>query len=192
MSKIERVYDVELRALNDESREVEGYAVVFNASTDLGWFTEEIDSRAFDNTDMSNVYLLFNHDENNVLAGTSNGSLKMSIDEHGLKQTSEIIDTNVGEDTLKLVKKGLINKMSFAFSIDRDGGEEWIGGEEKDHRIIRKIDKLYDVSLVTYPAYPQTNAYARSLTDELAEEHRRRVEQDKRMERILSDGKSIE
>lgn len=192
MSKIERVYDVELRALNDESREVEGYAVVFNASTDLGWFTEEIDSRAFDNTDMSNVYLLFNHDENNVLAGTSNGSLRMSIDEHGLKQTSEIIDTNVGEDTLKLVKNGLINKMSFAFSIDRDGGEEWIGGEEKDHRIIRKIDKLYDVSLVTYPAYPQTNAYARSLTDELAEEHRRRVEQDKRMERILSNGKSIE
>lgn len=192
MSKIERVYDVELRALNDESREVEGYAVVFNASTDLGWFTEEIDSRAFDETDMSNVYLLFNHDENNVLAGTSNGSLRMTIDEHGLKQTSEIIDTNVGEDTLKLVKNGLINKMSFAFSIDRDGGEEWIGGEEKDHRIIRKIDKLYDVSLVTYPAYPQTNAYARSLTDELAEEHRRRVEQDKRMERILSNGKSIE
>ena len=192
MSKIERVYDVELRALNDESREVEGYAVVFNASTDLGWFTEEIDSRAFDNTDMSNVYLLFNHDENNVLAGTSNGSLRMTIDEHGLKQTSDIIDTNVGEDTLKLVKNGLINKMSFAFSIDRDGGEEWISGEEKDHRIIRKIDKLYDVSLVTYPAYPQTNAYARSLTDELAEEHRRRVEQDKRMERILSNGKSIE
>ena len=76
MNKIERIYDVELRSQSD-SREVEGYAVVFNAKTDLGWFTEEIDSHAFDNTDMSNVYLLFNHDENNVLAGTVNGSLQM-------------------------------------------------------------------------------------------------------------------
>lgn len=186
MKKINRIYDVELRAVSEDSREVEGYAVVFNAPTDLGWFSEEIDRNAFANTDMSNVYLLFNHDENKVLAGTSNGSLKMKIDERGLFQTSNIIDTNDGEDVLKLVKNGLISKMSFSFTIDRDGGEEWIGGEEKDHRIIKKIDRLYDVSLVTYPAYPQTSAYARSVTDELAEEHKRRKEQSARMERILN------
>jgi hypothetical protein len=190
MSKITRVYDVELRSKNEESREVEGYAVVFNASTDLGWFTEEIDSRAFDNTDMSNVYLLFNHDENNVLAGTLNNSLKMSINETGLFQSSEIINTSLGEDVLKLVKNGLINKMSFAFSI-REGGEEWVERNGKEHRIIRDIDKLYDVSLVTYPAYAQTSAYARSnQVDELAEEHKRRKEQDLKMERILSNGKN--
>ena len=190
MSKITRVYDVELRSKNEESREVEGCAVVFNASTDLGWFTEEIDSRAFDNTDMSNVYLLFNHDENNVLAGTLNNSLKMSINETGLFQSSEIINTSLGEDVLKLVKNGLINKMSFAFSI-REGGEEWVEINGKEHRIIRDIDKLYDVSLVTYPAYAQTSAYARSnQVDELAEEHKRRKEQDLKMERILSNGKN--
>lgn len=194
MKTINRIYDVELRALDNEgSRDVEGYAVVFNAKTDLGWFTEEIDRDAFRNTDMKNVYLLFNHDENNVLAGTSNGSLKMVIDDKGLFQTSKIVDTTMGEDILKLVKNGLINKMSFAFTIDEDGGEEWISGVEKDHRIIKKIDKLFDVSLVTYPAYNQTSAYARSMqSDELAELHKRRKEQDKKMERILSNGKSNE
>lgn len=187
--KINRVYDVELRSV-PESREVDGYAVVFNAETDLGWFTEEIDRDAFNETDMSNVYLLFNHDENNVLAGTSNGSLKMEIDDTGLFQRSDIIDTTTGEDILKLVKKGLINKMSFAFTIAKDG-EEWSERNGKEHRIIRKIEKLFDVSLVTYPAYEQTSAYARSMTDELAEEHRRRVEQNKKLERILSNGKGI-
>lgn len=189
MNKINRVYDVELRTA-PESREVDGYAVVFNAVTDLGWFTEEIDRDAFNETDMSNVYLLFNHDENNVLAGTSNNSLKMEIDETGLFQKSNIIDTGTGEDVLKLVKNGLINKMSFAFTIAKDG-EEWSEVNGKEHRVIKKIDKLFDVSLVTYPAYEQTSAYARSKTDELAEEHRRRVEQSERMERILN-GKSIE
>lgn len=187
MKTINRIYDVELRAKQDESREVEGYAVVFNAKTDLGWFTEEIDKDAFRNADMSNVYLLFNHDENNVLAGTSNGSLKMVIDDKGLFQTSKIIDTTMGEDVLKLVKNNLVSKMSFAFTIDEDGGEEWISGSEKDHRIIRKIDKLFDVSLVVYPAYNQTSAYARSMqSDELAELHKRRKEQDEKMERILN------
>ena len=190
MSKITRVCDVELRATRDEDREVGGYAVVFNQTTDLGWFTEEIDRHAFDNADMSNVYLLFNHDENNVLAGTQNGSLRMRIDDSGLFQESNIIDTSLGEDTFKLVKNGLITKMSFGFTIDRDGGEEWISGQEKDHRIIRKIDKLYDVSLVTYPAYEQTSAFARSKTDELAELYKRRKEQTERMERLLN-GKDV-
>lgn len=187
MKTIKRIYDVELRAVENDSREVEGYAVVFNTKTDLGWFTEEIDRDAFRNTDMSNVYLLFNHDANNVLAGTSNGSLNMFIDEKGLFQKSQIIDTSLGEDILKLVKNNLINKMSFAFTIDEDGGEEWISGREKDHRIIRKIDKLFDVSLVTYPAYEQTSAYARNMqSDELAELHKRRKEQDEKLERILN------
>lgn len=187
MNKITRLYDVELRSKNEESREVEGYAVVFNTVTDLGWFTEEIDRNAFNETDMSNVYLLGNHDENIVLAGTSNNSLKWDIDEKGVYQKSTLIDTSVGEDWLKLVKNGLINKQSFAFTI-AEGGEEWTERDGKEHRIIRKIDRLYDFSLVTYPAYSATNV--RSATDELAEEHKRRREQDKKLERILSNGKN--
>lgn len=188
MNKIERVYDVEFRASEHNDREVEGYAVVFNQPTDLGWFTEEIDPHAFDEADMSNVYLLGNHDENIVLAGTSNNSLKWDINENGIYQRSSIVDTSVGEDWLKLVKKGLINKQSFAFTI-AEGGEEWSERDGKDFRLIRKISKVFDFSLVTYPAYPSTNV--RCLTDELAEEHKRRKEQSERMERILN-GKGIE
>lgn len=190
MKKITRVYDVELRAKQEEERAVEGYAVVFNSTTDLGWFTEEIDKDAFNETDISDVYLLFNHDENNILAGTQNDSLRLSIDDKGVFQDSNIIDTTTGKDIFKLVKNGLVRKMSFAFTI-ADGGEEWSERDGKEHRIIRKIDKLFDVSLVTYPAYSDTSAYARSMTDELAEQHKKRVEQKRKLERILSNGKSI-
>lgn len=188
--RVERIYDVELRQSKDENgREVEGYAVVFNARTDLGFFEEEIDQHALDNCDMTNVYLLFNHDENQVLAGTSNGSLNMRVDEHGLLQTSKIVDTSIGEDVLKLVKNGLINKMSFAFSIDEDGGQVWEEHADKDLRIIKKIKKLYDVSLVTYPAYNQTSAYARSnQIDESAKEYLRRKEQDLKLKELLGNG----
>ena len=183
MSKIERTYDVEFRASQDNERQVEGYAVVFNQPTDLGWFTEEIDRHAFDNADMSNVYLLGNHDENIVLAGTSNNSLMWEIDDRGVFQKSNIIDTSLGEDWLKLVKNGLINKQSFAFTIAKDG-EEWTERNGKEHRIIRKVNRVFDFSLVTYPAYPTTSV--RMKTDELAEEHRKRMEQSERMERILN------
>ena len=183
MNKIERCYDVEFRASQDNEREVEGYAVVFNTPTDLGWFTEEIDPHAFDEADMSNVYLLGNHDENIVLAGTSNNSLRWEINENGVFQRSNIIDTSLGEDWLKLVKNGLINKQSFAFTIAKDG-EEWTERNGKEHRLIRKIQRVYDFSLVIYPAYPTTSV--RCLTDELAEEHKKRMEQSARMERLLN------
>lgn len=191
MNKITRTYDVEMRSKKEDSREVEGYAVVFNSVTDLGWFTEEIDPHAFDETDMSNIYLLGNHDENIVLAGTSNDTLKWEIDETGVYQRSQIIDTSTGEDWLKLVKNNLINKQSFAFTIAEDG-EEWVERNGKEHRIIRKIEKMFDFSLVTYPAYSSTSAFARSnQIDELAKEHKRRKEQDEKLERILSNGKSF-
>lgn len=183
MKKIERVYNVEFRASEENDRQVEGYAVVFNQPTDLGWFIEEIDPHAFDEADMSNVYLLGNHNEDIVLAGTSNNSLAWDINENGVYQRSSIVDTSTGEDWLKLVKKGLINKQSFAFTIAEDG-EEWSERDGKEYRLIRKISKVFDFSLVTYPAYGSTSV--RSLTDELAEEHRRRKEQSARMERILN------
>ena len=74
MNKITRTADIEIRSDNPESRTVEGLAVVFNRDANLGWFTEEIDPRAFDNADMSDVVLNFNHDDSLLLAGTRNGS----------------------------------------------------------------------------------------------------------------------
>lgn len=185
--KMNRQFEVELRSENENT--CEGLACVFNRETDIGWFTEEIDAHAFDETDMSDVVLLFNHDENLVLAGTRNGSLELSVENTGLFQKSQIVNTTTGEDVMKLVREGLINKMSFAFSVSADG-EEWESRNGKEHRIIKKIKKLYDVSLVTRPAYDQTFAYARN--DELAQRHLdelKRKKQDEKMEELLN-GKS--
>lgn len=190
MSKVRRFANVEFRDVG-EGNHVEGVAAVFNQKADMGWFTEEIDRHAFDNTDMSDVVLNYNHNDDILLAGTRNGSLQLSVREDGLHQSSDIIDTTQGKDVTKLLRSGLISSMSFAFSI-ADGGEEWTRDGDKEHRIIRSISKLYDVSLVTFPAYPTTSAWLRANTDELADRHKalmeRRAEQDRRMKEIL-DGR---
>lgn len=190
MDKIVRYADVELRSAegNEPSNVVEGVAVVFDREADLGWFYEKIDRHAFDNTDMSDVVLNLNHDNNLLLAGTRNGSLMLQVSDAGLFQRSSIIDTTQGEDVKKLVRSGLISKMSFSFTI-AEGGERWeTGADGKEHRTITDISRLYDVSLVTFPAYPQTSAFMRS-GDDLAEQHKalmeRRAEQDKRLKEIL-------
>lgn len=187
MNKITRSATIELR--NDpDSRKVEGVAVVFDREADLGWFTEEIDPHALDRADLSDVVLNFNHDDSLLLAGTRNGSLTLEVRSDGLYQSAEIIDTTQGEDVLKLVRSGLISQMSFSFVI-ADGGERWDNRNGKEHRTITDISRLYDVSLVTFPAYPQT--WARSNNDELAERHKalleKRAEQDKRLKELLNE-----
>lgn len=193
--KITRTADIEFRFDGEEkeSRTVEGIACVFNQATDLGWFTEEIDRNAFEGCDFSDVVLNFNHDNSLILARTTNGSLTLYTDEKGLHQRAEIVKTSTGEDVLTLVRNKLISKMSFAFTIANDG-EEWVERDgEKDHRIIKKIGRLYDVSLVTFPAYEQTSVSARS-EDELAKERRdyldKLQEQKEKMERLIN-GKSM-
>lgn len=184
--KITRMASIEFRKTEDnESRTVEGLAAVFNQETDLGWYVESIDSKAFEGADIEDVILNLNHNDDFVLAGTRNGTLKLELREDGLYQTSSIIDTMQGNDVLKLVKEGLINKMSFAFTVDED---EWNEVDGVDHRKITKIGKLYDVSLVSFPAYPQTYVGLRNKEDldELAKIHLKRKEQDKRMEELLN------
>ena len=177
---------------NTEDR-LEGIAAVFNQITNIGSFTEEIAPEAFNNADMSDVVLNFNHDDSVLLAGTRNGSLQLQVRDNGLFQSSQVIDTMQGQDVMKLVRAGLISKMSFAFSI-AEGGEEWSQRDGKEHRTITGISRLYDVSLVTFPAYSGTSVWSRANSDELAEKHKalmqKRKEQDKRMEEILN-GKNL-
>lgn len=185
-----RFANVELRAKDSEKKnEVEGIACVFNTETDIGWFKEKIDRHAFDNCDMSDVVLNFNHDDNYLLARTTNNSLFLTIDDKGLHQQATIIDTQQGNDIYKMVSEKLITKMSFSFVIDEDGGEEWV---DDDHRIIKKIKRLFDVSLVSFPAYPTTEAFARSenLIDDLAIKHReelKTMEENKELNEVVEN-----
>lgn len=188
MNKVTRLFDVEMREAETDSNIVEGMAVVFDQEADMGWFTEKIDRHAFDNTDMSDVVLNFNHDNNYLLAGTRNGSLQLRVDDNGVFQRSNIVDTTQGRDVMKLIRSGLLSKQSFAFTI-ADGGERWETIDGKEYRTITNIDHLYDCSIVTFPAYNQTTLWSRGA-DELADQHKalmeKRKEQDERMEKLLN------
>lgn len=157
---------------------IEGYAITFDkpATHQYGQrkFTETIKRGALDKTDMSNVPLRYNHNDNvMVMARTKNKSLQLIVDDIGLKIRAELIDTQSNRDLYKGIQEELIDKMSFAFSV-ADGGDTWSFGETETTRDVNNIDKLYDVSVVDTPFYDSTSIYARSL--ELLDGEKRRLD----------------
>ena len=158
----------ELRA-NTESRTIIGYAAKFECWSEpiMGWFREKIDRDAFSECDVTDVIMCFNHNVDSILARTTSGTLTLSTDEDGLRFEFEAPATSLGNDMVELVRRGDISKCSFKFTVEED---EWLyaskeNGLEYDERTIRKIDKLYDVSLVVYPAYTDTEASLRHLEE---------------------------
>lgn len=161
------VSDLQIRQQEDGSkgRTITGYAAKFDTWSEpiYGWFVEKIARGAFEKTDMSDVIMVFNHDISGVLARTTSGTLKLSVDETGLRFEFEAPDTTLGNDMLELVKRGDISKCSFKFVVETD---EWRYADdnnklEYDERTVKAIARLYDVSLVTYPAYKDTEASVR-------------------------------
>ena len=148
---------------DDGSTIVRGYAAVFDSlSEDLGGFKEKIDNRAFDNVLNDDVVAVFNHDMNIIFGRTSSGTLKLSVDERGLVSEIKMPNTSAAKDTIELMRRGDINKMSFGFIVDKD---KWKESERGYVRTVQEVKRLIDVSLVTRPAYPQTSAAVRSLDD---------------------------
>ena len=153
------VRTMELRASensDDDNMILEGYAANFDTTTDLGYFQERIAQGAFDDVLKDDVRYLLNHD-GMPLARTTNGTLELSVDEKGLYTRAVISDTQLGRDTYKAVKRGDISQMSFAFVIDKQDVDT-----EQNLRTVTQVKRLYDVSAVTYPAYPTTTLQARS------------------------------
>lgn len=167
--------NIEIRATNStpvvsqDSRTVEGYAVVFNSqSEDLGFYetinpaaiTEEVLMR-------SDVFCLFNHDQDKVLARSKygTGSLQLQLDEQGLKYTFTAPNTDLGDELLEYLRRGDIDSSSFAFTVSTDEGSEvWTTGTDgRQYREILKIDSLHDVSPVWTPAYSSTSVSQRTL-----------------------------
>lgn len=158
--------DWELRKEDDNVKEIVGIGAVVESKADLGWFEETIKRGAFDSADMTDVVALFNHDPNQILGRTSAGTATVNVDENGNLRYSFTPDmenpTHVS--VVRSIQRGDIKQSSFAFSIKRDGGSAWISSEkygDMGHREIRAIEKVYDVSPVTYPAYSGTSVSAR-------------------------------
>lgn len=158
-TKIEnRLADVEFKESEDNKMVLEGYALVFNQETLIGdeenGFIESIDRNALANANLKDVPMKYNHNDSFlIIARTRNNSLQLMVDEIGLKVRAELIDTESNKDIYKMVRAGLLDKMSFAFTvssqkIDRSGNIP--------KRTITGIDRLYDVSVVDLPAYDQT------------------------------------
>ena len=158
----------ELRT-NQESRTIVGYAAKFERWSEpiMGWFKEQIARDAFSECDVTDVIMCFNHNIDSILARTTSGTLTISTDDEGLRFEFEAPATTMGNDMLELVSRGDISKCSFKFTVEED---EWRyadkeNGLEYDERTIRRIGKLYDVSLVVYPAYSDTEAGVRHLEE---------------------------
>lgn len=171
----------ELRALenNDEDKMIiEGYAAVFETETDLGWCKEIISRDAFNNCNMSDCVLKYNHNDSClILARTKNKSLELTVDSKGLKIRAILIDTTQNRDIYKMIRAGLLDKMSFAFAVKK---QEW--DYENDIRRITEISQLFDVSVVDVPAYDATEIYARgkeNYTKEKEQYQKEKLEREK-------------
>ena len=171
---------IEIRAVENEENKmlIEGYAITFDkpATHQYGSrkFTEIIKKGALDKTDMKDVPMRYNHNDNvMIMARTRNKSLKLTVDEKGLKVEADLLDTQSNRDLYKAIKEGLIDKMSFAFNV-ADGGDTWTFGEKETTREVNNIAKLWDVSVVDTPFYDSTSVYTRSF--ELLESEEKRLE----------------
>jgi hypothetical protein len=169
--KVERrTFKAELRTLGD-GRKIRGTAVVFNQrSENLGGYVEQIEPAAFDGCDMSDARCLFNHSVNHVLGRTTSRTLVLTRDGNGVKFECDPPDTTYARDLAESMDRGDIDQCSFSFTIP-PGGAVW--SEDKAAgvtvRTVKKISRLYDVSVVTFPAYPQTSSEIRTNAEILSE-----------------------
>ncbi|ORI74986.1 prohead protease [Leuconostoc sp. BM2] len=153
-------------ASDDFVGQIGGYAVVFDEpSQNLGGFIERVDPNAFDDVDFSDVVALYDHNFANVLGRTSANTLKLDIDKKGLHFILDIPNTTLGNDVYTNIRAGNLKGMSFGFTVDSD---EW--GKETDDtpkRTINSVGALYEVSVVTMPAYQETTvAVTRALKND--------------------------
>lgn len=187
--------NIEVRALsaNDDEKIVEGYATTFNDPYTLYSFEdyevrEQVDAHAFDEADLGDVIMQYDH-TGRVFARTSNETLRLSIDDHGLKIRADLGGTEIGRQLYEEIKGGYTSKMSFGFTVKAD--ERLITEEDNKTTVLRtitKIGKLYDVSAVSLPANDATSISARSYGEgviaELTEEHRKAQERARRVQKI--------
>lgn len=148
-----------IKAVDDEKMIVEGYALRFNTlSNDLGGFVETISPEALKEADLSDVRCLIDHDSSKVLGRTTSETLELKIDDEGLYFRAQLPNTTYAKDLYENIRLGNINQCSFGFILDEDGDE--FEKREEDglfKRTLRKIKSLFDVSIVTYPAYNDTS-----------------------------------
>lgn len=157
--------------MDDSEMRVTGVPVVFNSPTtmfelDGVKFYEQIDARAFDEANMKDVVLTVNH-QGTPAARTKNGTLNLNVRSADVFMDADLSKSSIGPALREDIRNGVYDKMSFAFTVKQDSYNK-----ETRTRTIEKIERLYDVSVVTFPAYEQTSVSARSFFEAEAEKER--------------------
>lgn len=154
---------VEIREDDEGKRTLTGYAVKWDMkSVTMGWrrFREQFKRGAFTESLTNEDQLaLWSHDTSKVLGRTKNGTLRLFEDEIGLRFELDLLDTTLGDDAYKTIKRGDVDGVSFGFSMLK---QEW--DEADPDNVIRTITKakLLEISPVAFPAYPDSEVSARS------------------------------
>lgn len=163
-----RSYNFDVRAeQTDKGNIITGRPIVYNSRTDMGWFDEIIEPGALNNTDLTDVRFLVNHDTNKIPLARSrrnngNSTMQLSVDNNGLgiEVTLDTENNSEARALYSAVQRGDISGMSFMFGVD---DEEWEDLEsEHPIRHVKSISTVVEVSAVTFPAYESTEINARS------------------------------
>ena len=162
-TRISTAIELEVRdeGTEETAPKVVGYPVVFDSlSTDLGGFREKINRGAFAESLKNNdeVHALFNHDDDKVLGRLGSGTLRLWEDDHGLRMELDPPNTTLGNDVVELLRRGDLVSMSFGFY---DVTDSWTMLDGTDVRTINSA-RLFDVSIVTNPAYEETSVGVRT------------------------------
>lgn len=152
-----RTAAIQATGINPQQMKLEGYAMIFDSPANIGSTQEIIQRGALDSCDISDVAFFVNHDTSRIPLARTPDTLKLEVDERGLKFSATLPNTEDGKALYESVKRGDLRGCSFAFKL-AEGGDSWEG----NNRTIRSIEKIFECSVVTYPAYGDTSIEARN------------------------------
>ncbi len=169
-----RFFSTAMEVKQDEEKKptIEGFAAVYGSeSRNMGWFVEIIEPGFFSDVLGDDVRSLWNHNDDKVLGRTKSGTLTITDTPSGLLTVTHPPDNTWGRDALVSMERGDVDQMSFSFTV-KEGGDSW--SQRDDGVMVRRLlpggaAGLYDISPVTYPAYPQTSAAVRSKCKQMVE-----------------------
>lgn len=171
---------------------ISGYAIKFGEpSKDLGGFVEIITKEAMQEVDLSDVCLLIGHDFSQILARTKNDTLKLEVKEEGLYFEATLPNTSYANDIYENIQAGNVDSMSFGFTIPEDGDVFTKTEEGIVTRTVNKIKSLFDISVVTIPAYDSANVQVDKRSFDLWKQTTKKGE-NKNMEKVIlqNEGKT--
>lgn len=185
-----RIATIQTEQRNDNQDELMlvGTPILYDTPTQIGTgvnaYTEVIQRGALDGVNLNDTRLLYNHDMNKVPLARTPKTMQLSLSQVGLEMRAELADTEEAKSVWKAIQRGDLSGMSFAFKISEDGQKWEKRADGRLYRTITKIQSLYEISIVPFPAYPSTSVEARSIVDN----YNSRDEIKKKLNKILFKG----